>query len=74
MKYTDNRPKLVTCIIICSTIQSGGGYAIKYHNVIYSDEKLARLERYLEKKGIAWTHINLYDKVSRRFVEQIKKK
>lgn len=66
------REKYVTALIKCNEMQAGGDYWRKYRNVIYTREKLQRLVNYLHRSGVSWSHINLYDKDSKRFVEQIK--
>jgi len=64
----------VTALIKCNELQAGGGYWRKYRKVVYTREKLQRLVNYLNRERVDWSHINLYDRDTRVFVKQIKKK
>lgn len=66
--------KYVTVLIKCQDLQPGGGYWRKYRNVIYTEQKLQSLYRYLARNGVNWSHMNLYSKDKRSFIEQIKNK
>jgi len=72
MKYDNVKTRYVTVIIKCNEMQAGGDYFRKYRNVEYTELKLKKLIRFLASVPGGWSHFNVYDKLTREFIEQIK--
>jgi hypothetical protein len=61
----------LTAIIVCKKKQVNGNCFLKYRNIINSSSPRRSFENFAKKFPGA-SHINYYDKKTKKFVEQIK--
>lgn len=61
----------LTAIIACNEEQVNGSKFLKYRNIPDTDKEKEKFKLFAAKFPGA-VHINLYDKQSRKFIEQIK--